>query len=107
MPLFTVEQLSGRSIEEGPMLFAVAVAAANILRDIREHITNTLGGRMSRYEELAEGTLARALADLEAKARAGGFDGVVGVRIDHPKIADGGVSVVVYGTPFRYVDKLA
>ena len=105
MPLFTVEQLQGRTIEEGPMLFAVAVGAANILKDIREHITNTLGGRMSRYEELAEGTLSRALTDLETKARDGGWDGVVGVRIDHPKIADGGVSVVVYGTPFRYVDK--
>ncbi len=54
MPLYSVEQLQGRAIEEGPMLFAVAVGAANILRDIREHITNTFGGRMTRYEELTE-----------------------------------------------------
>ena len=86
------------------MLFAVAVGAANILKDIREHITNTFGGRMSRYEDLAEATVARALASLEAKARDGGFDGVVGVRIGHPKIAAGGAEVVVYGTPFRYRD---
>jgi uncharacterized protein YbjQ (UPF0145 family) len=105
MPLFTVAQLHGRRIEEGPMLVAVAAGAANILKDIREHITNTLGGRMSRYEALIEATVARALADLEAKARDGGYDGVVAVRIDHPKIADGGASVVAYGTPFRYVDK--
>jgi uncharacterized protein YbjQ (UPF0145 family) len=103
MPLYTVEQLSGRRIEEGPMLFAVAVGAANILKDVREHITNTFGGRMSRYEDLAQATLARALADLDTKAKDGGYDGVVGVRIDHPKIADGAASVVVYGTPFRYV----
>ena len=76
------------------MLFAVAVGAANILRDIREHITNTFGGRMSRYEELCEATIARALADLEAKAMSGGFDGVIGVRIGHPKIAEGAVEVV-------------
>lgn len=102
MPLYSVEQLQGRDIEEGPMLFAVAVGAANILRDIREHITNTFGGRMTRYEELAEATVARALADLEAKADAAGFDGVIGVRVSHPKIAEGAVEVVVYGTPFRY-----
>jgi uncharacterized protein YbjQ (UPF0145 family) len=105
MPLYTVEQLQDRRIEEGPMLHAVAVGAANILKDVREHITNTFGGRMKRYEDLAEATLGRALADLEAKAQSGGYDGIVGLRIDHPKIADGAVSVVVYGTPFRYTDK--
>lgn len=102
MPLYSVEQLQGRAIEEGAVLFAVAVGAANILRDIREHITNTFGGRMNRYEELCETTIARALTDLEAKATSGGFDGVIGVRIGHPKIAEGAVEVVVYGTPFRY-----
>jgi uncharacterized protein YbjQ (UPF0145 family) len=104
MILYSVEQLQGRRIEEGAMLFAVAVGAANILKDIREHITNTFGGRMSRYEELAEATIARALGSLEAKAAEGGYDGVVGVRISHPKIAEGGVEVVAYGTPFRYIE---
>ncbi|MEZ5926333.1 MAG: heavy metal-binding domain-containing protein [Hyphomicrobiaceae bacterium] len=104
MALYSVEQLQGRRIEEGPLLFAVAISAANILKDLREHITNTFGGRMSRYETLAEQAIERALDSLKAKARDGGFDGVIGVRIGHPKIVEGGVEVVVYGTPFRYVE---
>ena len=103
MELHTVERLSGREVREGGIVFAVAVSAANILRDIREHITNTLGGRMTRYESLAEETISRALAMLEEKAKAAGYDGVVGVRISHPKIAEGGMEVVVYGTGFHYV----
>lgn len=107
MDLHTVERLSGREVREGEVVFAVAVSAANILRDIREHITNTLGGRMSRYETLAEETIARALSSLESKAREKGYDGVLGVRISHPKIAEGGMEVVVYGTGFHYVSRSA
>jgi uncharacterized protein YbjQ (UPF0145 family) len=44
----------------------------------------------------------RALADLEAKAAARGYDGVLGVRIVHPNVVEGGVEVVVYGNGFRY-----
>ena len=102
MPLHSVEKLSGRDIEEGELVYAVAVSAANILRDLREHITNTFGGRMRQYEKLADETVARALANLESKAREQGYDGVVGVTIVHPKIAEGGVEVVVYGTGYRH-----
>jgi uncharacterized protein YbjQ (UPF0145 family) len=103
MVLLTLERLPGREVREGEVVFAVAVSAANILRDIREHITNTLGGHMTRYEGLAEATVARALAALETKAADKGYDGVLGVRISHPKIADGAMEVVVYGTGFHYV----
>ena len=104
MILLTVDRPSDRPIHEGDLVFAVAVSAANILRDLREHITNTLGGRMTRYEALASETIERALADLKGKAAAAGYDGVCGLIISHPKIADGGVEVVVYGTGFRYAD---
>jgi uncharacterized protein YbjQ (UPF0145 family) len=107
MALHTLERLAGRDVREGEVLFAVAVSAANILRDIREHITNTLGGHMTRYEGLAEATIARALAALEQKAKDRGYDGVLGVRISHPKIAEGAMEVVVYGTGFHYVTATA
>ena len=38
------------------------------------------------------------------KAATAGYDGVCGLVISHPKIAEGGVEVVVYGTGFRYAD---
>jgi uncharacterized protein YbjQ (UPF0145 family) len=79
----------------------VVVAAANVVQDIRENIRNLVGGRMAHYERLIETALATALAELEQKARAAGYDGVVGVKISHPQVVDGGVEVIVYGNGFR------
>ena len=85
------------------MIWVSTVNAVNIFRDVREIITNTLGGRMLRYERLMNLTLERALAELETKAQAKGYDGCLGVRISHPRIADGACEIFVYGTGFNYV----
>ena len=77
-------------------------AVSRVLRDIREHITNTFGGRMRRYEELVEQTLERALASLRQKAANEGYDGVVALRISHPVVTQGGVEIIVYGTGFVF-----
>ena len=42
-----------------------------------------------------------AFEDLEEKARARGYDGVIGVKISHPQVVDGGVEVIVYGNGYR------
>jgi uncharacterized protein YbjQ (UPF0145 family) len=103
MALFTVDRLSGCEIKEGELIWSTAVHAANVLRDVREMITNTFGGRMTRYERVIEQTVQRALDDLEAAAKEKGYDGCLGVRISHPTLVHGGVEVVVYGTGFHYV----
>jgi uncharacterized protein YbjQ (UPF0145 family) len=81
----------------------VAVDAANIVKDVRENIRNLVGGQMPHYERLIETAVERALAKLEAKAAALGYDGVLGVKISHPHVVDGGVEVVVYGNGFRAI----
>jgi uncharacterized protein YbjQ (UPF0145 family) len=103
MALYTADRLSDRKVREGEMLWVSAVSAANIFRDIREMITNTLGGRMRRYERLMNQTITRALADLEAQAQAKGYDGCLAVRISHPRIAEGACEILVYGTAFHFV----
>ncbi|MFP4537533.1 MAG: YbjQ family protein [Dichotomicrobium sp.] len=104
MTLYTVDRLSGRKVREGGLVTAYAVTAANIIKDVREKITNTFGGRMARYEMLVEETVERALARLEENARAQGYDGCLAVRISHPSLVEGGVEVVVYGTGFNFID---
>jgi uncharacterized protein YbjQ (UPF0145 family) len=101
--LYTSDRPSDRKVREGELIWASAVSAANILRDVREMITNTFGGRMKRYERLMNVTLERALAELEAKTREKGYDGCLGVRISHPRIADGACEIFVYGTAFHFV----
>ena len=102
MALYTADRLD-RKVREGELMWASAVNAANIFRDIREMITNTLGGRMLRYERLMNNTIERALAELDAKAKAKGYDGCFAVRISHPRIAEGACEILVYGTAFHFV----
>lgn len=101
MRLITCESPGDEPVERGELVYACAVSGANILRDVREAITNTLGGNMVRYEALLDATIARALEALAQRARTQGYDGVLGVRISHPHITDGAVEVVVAGTGFR------
>ncbi len=103
MALYTVGQFTSRKIQEGELMWVAAVNAANILRDIREMITNLLGGKMTRYERVMDQTLGRALDELDAKAIAKGYDGCLAVRISHPRIVDGAVEIFVYGTAFHFV----
>ena len=104
MQLLTSETVDG-PIERGEMIHAVAVSGANILRDMREAIVNTLGGRMTKYEALLDQTIARALDELAERARAKGYDGVLGVRIVHPTITAGAIAVTVSGTGFRFAGR--
>jgi uncharacterized protein YbjQ (UPF0145 family) len=101
MHLVTSE-IVDRPIERGEIIYAVAVSGANILRDMREAVVNTLGGHMTRYEALLDKTIARALDGLSVRAREKGYDGVLGIRVTHPYITNGAIEVVVTGTGFKY-----
>ncbi len=104
MTLYTVDRLSGREVREGGLVVAYAVTAANLIKDVREKITNTFGGRMGRYEALVQDTVERALDRLQENAREQGYDGCLAVRIGHPNLVEGGVEVVVYGTGFNFAN---
>jgi uncharacterized protein YbjQ (UPF0145 family) len=105
MHLVTSETVD-RPIERGEIIYAVAVSGANILRDMREAVVNTLGGHMTRYEALLDKTIARALDGLSVRAREKGYDGVLGIRVTHPYITNGAVEVVVTGTGFKYASSV-
>ena len=102
MPLITTETHVDRPVRIGAAVHANAISGANIVRDLRETITNTIGGHMTRYEALLDQTISRALRSLEDKAQEQGYDGVIGVRVSHPTITIGAVCVVVYGTGFNF-----
>jgi len=99
--LIALDQPHRDDIEVGELLIVVTVYAANIVHDVRENIRNLVGGRMAHYEKLIQAAVEQALADLETKASDKGYDGVLGVKISHPTVVDGGVEVVVYGNGYR------
>lgn len=102
MRLVTTETIDDTEIVTGDLVFAVAVSGANIVRDMREAIINTIGGHMTRYEQLLDQTINRALEALRVRAAAQGYDGVLAVRLSHPVITNGAVEVVATGTGFKY-----
>jgi uncharacterized protein YbjQ (UPF0145 family) len=96
--IVTTDTIGRQPIRYGNVLHASAVSGANVLRDLREAVTNTLGGKMVRYEKLLDLTIERALDSLESKAVEAGYDAVIGLRISHPVITDGAIEIVVAGT---------
>lgn len=105
--LVTTPSLPDREIELRGIVYSSAIAGANLVRDMREAITNAIGGAMSRYESLFDRTIERALKQLAERAHEAGYDGVVDVRLSHPFIVSGAVEVVVMGTGFTYRQKPA
>jgi uncharacterized protein YbjQ (UPF0145 family) len=98
LAMVTTDTIAGMDLRPGGIVHAAAVSGANVLRDMREAITNTIGGKMLRYEKLLDQTITRALETLEDNARAQGYEAVVGVRISHPVITDGAIEIVAIGT---------
>jgi uncharacterized protein YbjQ (UPF0145 family) len=100
--IYTTDSVPGRTIEIKASVARTAIVAANIVRDIREHVTNIVGGRMKRYEDVTNIALSTALKELLAEAREAGYDGLVGLRISHPVIVEGGAEIVVCATAFVF-----
>lgn len=102
MTLIALDGAHRKDVEVGELLVVVVVYAANIVQDVRENIRNLVGGRMSHYETLIAKAIEQGLSDLEEKASAKGYDGVLGVKISHPLVVDGGVEVIIYGNGYRF-----
>lgn len=99
--LIALDSHPSAEIELGELITVVHVAAANVVKDIRENIRNLVGGRMPHYERLISNAVEAALRELDEKALAAGYDGVIGVRVSHPVVVEGAVEVVAYGNGFR------
>ena len=102
--LIALDQYPGEKIELVDLIVVTHVAAANVVKDIRENIRNLVGGRMTHYEALIGNAVNNALRELEQKASGLGYDGVIGVKISHPVVVEGAVEVIVYGNGFRRRD---
>jgi uncharacterized protein YbjQ (UPF0145 family) len=89
-------------IEIGELLTAGAVLAVNVVKDFKETVRNIVGGAMGHYENLVEDSIDRAVGRLIEKAKEKGYEGIVGFRIAHPSLVDGGAEVVVYGNGFKF-----
>ena len=72
MKCTSLQSLGDQPIKHGEVVHACAVSGANVVRDMREVVTNVIGGKMKRYEAVLDDTIARAIENLKAKAEQAG-----------------------------------
>lgn len=87
--------------EVGAFFTATNVIAGNVINDFRENIRNLLGGRMGVYSELMHRAVSEAIDVAVEAAKAEGYDGLTDLRIVSPKVAEGGVEIVIYANGFK------
>ena len=68
---------------------------ANIFRDLFASITDIVGGRSGKYEQVLERARKEALGEMEAKAAQLGANAVVGVDIDYEVLGKAGSMLMV------------
>ncbi len=81
-----------------------AILGANIFKDVFGAIRDIVGGRSAAYEQEMAKARDIAIKEMEAKAKALGADGIVGIDIDYEVVGSGGsmMMVSVSGTAVKF-----
>ena len=79
------------------------IVGANLFRDLFASITDIVGGRSGKYEEVLARARKEALEEMTEQARALGGNAVIGVDIDYEVLGQNGsmLMVSVSGTAVR------
>lgn len=99
----TTNVLQGKTIETyHGIVSGEAIMGANIVRDLFASVTDVVGGRSAAYEDkLAQGREI-ALAEMTARAKALGANGVIGIDLDFETIREGMMMCIATGTAITY-----
>ena len=101
----TTSTVDGKPIQDYlDVVVGEAILGANIFKDIFGAIRDIVGGRSGAYEEEMGKARRIAFDEMEAKARALGADGIVGIDIDYEVVGpQGGMMMVsVSGTAVKF-----
>ena len=71
------------------------IVGANIFRDLFASITDIVGGRSGKYEDVLSRARKEALAEMEAEAVKMGGNAVIGVDIDYEVLGSNGSMLMV------------
>ena len=101
----TTSTVDGKPIDQYlDVVVGEAILGANIFKDIFGAIRDIVGGRSGAYEQEMGKAREIAFSEMEAKARALGADGIVGIDIDYEVVGQqGGMMMVsVSGTAVKF-----
>jgi uncharacterized protein YbjQ (UPF0145 family) len=71
------------------------IVGANLVRDLFAAVTDMVGGRSGKYEQVLQRARREALAEMEAEADKLGGNAVIGVDIDYEVLGSNGSMLMV------------
>ncbi|CDO36896.1 MULTISPECIES: heavy metal-binding domain-containing protein [Novosphingobium] len=96
MIVTTTPAVEGRPVQHYlGIVTGEVIVGANIFRDIFASITDIVGGRSGKYEQVLQRARKEALAEMEAEAAKLGGNAVVGVDLDYEVIGQSGSMLMV------------
>ncbi len=92
----TTPTLEGRPIQEYcGIVTGEVIVGANLFRDLFASITDIVGGRSGKYEDVLARARKEAIAEMEAEAARLGGNAVVGVDLDYEVLGQNGSMLMV------------
>lgn len=104
MIVSTTTAIEGRPVRDYlGVVTGEVIVGANLFRDIFASITDLVGGRSGKYEEVLSRARKEALGEMQEQARQLGGNAVIGVDIDYEVLGQNGsmLMVSVSGTAVR------
>ena len=104
MIVTTTPSVEGRPVRDYlGVVTGEVIVGANLFRDIFASITDLVGGRSGKYEEVLARARKEAISEMESAARELGGNAVIGVDIDYEVLGQNGsmLMVSVSGTAVR------
>ena len=96
MIVTTTPSIEGRSIRGyHGIVTGEVIVGANIFRDLFASITDIVGGRSGKYEDVLARARTEAIGEMKDQALALGANAVVGVDIDYEVLGQNGSMLMV------------
>ena len=92
----TTPTLEGRPVREYlGIVTGEVIVGANLFRDLFASITDIVGGRSGKYEDVLARARKEAIAEMEAEAVRLGGNAVIGVDLDYEVLGQNGSMLMV------------
>ncbi len=96
MIVTTTALVEGRPVQEYlGIVTGEVIVGANIIRDLFASITDIVGGRSGKYENVLARAREEALAEMQARAGELGGNAVIGVDLDYEVLGQSGSMLMV------------
>ncbi len=96
MIVTTTNSVEGKSVTDyRGIVIGEVIVGANLFRDLFASITDIVGGRSGKYENVLKRARDEALLEMQEEAAKTGANAVIGVDLDYEVVGDTGSMLMV------------